>query len=344
MRLKACMLAALLAAPVAAQDAYQEPLTIEATELRVFDRATPDNRYGPLTFLGGLDLNSSHRSFEGLSGLTMIGDTLLIVTDQGNWLRATLENMPDGRPVGVRNAVISALLDADGEPIGSKRMADAEAIDIIGNEVWVSSERNRPLRAYALTDNALTGPARLPFGAEPPLPSRDNLGPEAMVHVTEGPLAGETLVFLEEPPRQAANPTAARLTASGEVLRFAVQRQEGFAITGAAMMPGGDIVIVERRFSWGDGIFMRLKLLPAAEIANGAVQGRLLLHADGATLIDNMEGIAVSPHENGPIITLISDDNGNFFQRTVLLRFQITEDLSDLAASTPPAPVARPGR
>lgn len=265
-----------------------------------------------------------------------------MVTDEGDWVTATLETEPDGTPTGLTDARIGPLRNTDGTPMQSKRLADAEAVMLIGDELWVTFERNQPIRAYEANAGAPSGAARLPFGDAAPLTGSRNAGLEAMVHMLNGPLAGETLVFLEEPPRRASEPTAARLAASSEVIPFAVQRQDRYAVTGAAALPSGDVVIVERRFSWDDGIFMRLKLLPAEEILAGAVRPRLLLDADGSTIIDNMEGIAVTDHPDGPILTLISDDNGNFFQRTVLLRFQITGDLSDLPALTPPAPVARP--
>ena len=40
--------------------------------------------------------------------------------------------------------------------------------------------------------------------------------------------------------------------------------------------------------------------------------------------IDNMEGIAVHKSRNNEtIVTLISDDNFNFFQRTLLMQFKL---------------------
>lgn len=338
MRLKALAFLLLLTAPVQGD----EPITITASSLPVFDRSVPDNRFGPLTYLGGLALDSSNRNFEALSGLTMIDDQLIMVTDEGYWTTANLQSDEAGAPIGLANARLGALLNTDGTPMLSKRLADAEAVTMVNGDLWVTSERNQPIRAYALEDGRLTGPANLPFGDAAPLIGSRNQGLEAMVHVTTGPLAGETLIFLEEPPRRAADPTAMRLMPDGSRQTFAVRRQDDYAITGAAMMPDGDVLLVERRFSWTDGIFMRLRHLPAADIASGAVEGRIILDADGATLIDNMEGIAVTEHANGPIITLISDDNSNFFQRTVLLRFQITGNVESVVTPRQPQPVARP--
>ena len=72
---------------------------------------------------------------------------------------------------------------------------------------------------------------------------------------------------------------------------------------------------------------MRLVRLPAGEIRPGrTVEGRLLLEADWGWEIDNMEGLAVDTAPDGStILTLVSDDNGNWFQRTVLLRFRLVD-------------------
>ncbi|MEQ8656936.1 MAG: esterase-like activity of phytase family protein [Hyphomicrobiales bacterium] len=339
MRLKACLLWLAVSLSPASAD---EPITINATSLPVFDRSVPSNRFGPLTYLGGLALTSRHRDFEALSGLTMNGDRLIMVTDEGDWITATLQSQTDGTPTGITDARIGYLLNTDGTPMQSKRLADAEAVTLVGDELWVANERNQPIRAYDFRDGAFVGPARLPLGSSPPLQSSRNAGPEAMVHVTAGPLSGQTILFLEEPLRRTPLDNAARIRPGGERTLFQIRRMDRFAITGAATLPDGDLVIVERRFSWDDGIFMRLRWLPAEEIASGAVEGRTLLDADGGTIIDNMEGIAVNDHPDGPILTLISDDNGNFFQRTILLRFQITGDLNDLPALTPPSPTPRP--
>lgn len=338
LHLKAIAFLALLISPALAD----KSITISGTNLPVFDRSVPDNRFGPLTYLGGLALNSPHRNFEALSGLTIIGNQMIIVTDEGHWVSAELESDEAGRPTGLSNARLGALLNTDGSPMLTKRLADSEAVALVDGELWVTSERNQPIRAYTFEDGRPTGPARLPFGSEAPLSGNRNQGLEAMVHVTTGPLAGETLIFLEEPHRRASNPTAMRLLPDGSRRTFAIRRQDDFAVTGAAVLPEGDVLLVERRFSWNDGIFMRLRHLPASDIASGAVEGRIILEADGGTLIDNMEGIAISDHASGPIITLISDDNGNFFQRTLLLRFQITGDLGEVPLPTQPNPVARP--
>jgi hypothetical protein len=54
------------------------------------------------------------------------------------------------------------------------------------------------------------------------------------------------------------------------------------------------------------------------------VDGRVLIVAELAHQIDNMEGIAVHRNARGDtIITVVSDDNFSVIQRTLLLQFAL---------------------
>lgn len=84
--------------------------------------------------------------------------------------------------------------------------------------------------------------------------------------------------------------------------------------------------MLERRFGFGDGIGMRIRRIPADSIAAGAVlDGDVLIEAGFAQAIDNMEAMAVDTDAAGTVITLVSDDNRSFLQRTLLLRFRLVD-------------------
>ena len=70
---------------------------------------------------------------------------------------------------------------------------------------------------------------------------------------------------------------------------------------------------------------MRLRKIAAADIKPDAIlEGEVLIEADNRFQIDNMEGVAVTANAAGEtVITLISDDNFSFFQRTLLLQFAL---------------------
>ena len=68
-------------------------------------------------------------------------------------------------------------------------------------------------------------------------------------------------------------------------------------------------------------------------IRPGAVlDGEVLIEVGLPHQIDNMEGIAVSPHPRGHRITLVSDDNRSLLQRTLLLEFLLEGVVGALAS------------
>src|SRR5262249_7407704 len=117
--------------------------------------------------------------------------------------------------------------------------------------------------------------------------------------------------------------------AAGTVAEFAVKRRDDFDISDTALLPSGDVLLLERRFSWWSGIAMRLRRVAMSAIAPGAlVEGTDLISADFSTQIDNREGLSVHTDGDGALVlTMISDDNFNhFLQRTVLLQFRLVEE------------------
>jgi hypothetical protein len=105
-------------------------------------------------------------------------------------------------------------------------------------------------------------------------------------------------------------------------------RSSDFDVTAAALTPAGDLLVLERRFTLLSGPAMRIRKIALADIKPGAtVDGPALIEADRSFQIDNMEALAVHRNTAGDtIITLVSDDNFNPLQRTILLRFALADD------------------
>ena len=69
---------------------------------------------------------------------------------------------------------------------------------------------------------------------------------------------------------------------------------------------------------------MRIRRIAGATLKPGAMlDGAYLIEADLGQEIDNMEGLSVHLDKGRTILTLISDDNFSFLQRTVLLEFEL---------------------
>ena len=79
-------------------------------------------------------------------------------------------------------------------------------------------------------------------------------------------------------------------------------------------LPSGDVLLLERRFTWLTGIAMRLRRIASSDIVPGAlVDGPALMVADMAYQIDNMEGLSAhTGPDGGTILTMISDMNKFF--------------------------------
>ena len=86
-------------------------------------------------------------------------------------------------------------------------------------------------------------------------------------------------------------------------------------------------MILERRFSYSEGIQMRIRRVAASELKPGAlIQGEVLLEATDSFNIDNMEAIgAASPRVRRDHLTLMSDDNFSPLQRTLIMQFTLPE-------------------
>jgi len=93
------------------------------------------------------------------------------------------------------------------------------------------------------------------------------------------------------------------------------------------LLPSGDLLILERKFSWLGGLGIRIRRIPLKSLSPGAVvEGPAIFNADLGQEVDNMEGIdAHVTAEGDTVLTMVSDDNFSMIQRTLLLQFTLVE-------------------
>lgn len=305
------------------------PIEVRAAPIMAFERGTSERlRFGALEFRGGLVLSSDYPGFGGISGMSLdaTGTHLLAVTDAGLWLRARI--MTDGdRPVALADATMSAILGPNGRPLAASGRGDVEGLTFDGGTAYISIERIHSIYRFDIGKDGLT--AR---GQEKVLPHevqklRSNRGLEAIVAVPTGnPLAG-ALIAIAESGETDADHMPGFLIGGPSPGIFRLKQSDNFSVTDAALLPGGMLLVLERRFSPLRGPAMRIRRVPLATIKPGLlVDGEVLVEANFAYEIDNMEAIAVHRNAAGEtLITLISDDNFNPLQRTILLRFALVE-------------------
>jgi len=310
------------ATPPVAIEVRSEPIT-------AFDVRDPSLRqFGLLEFRGGLVLRSSYEHFGGISAIRVAPDGahFIALTDKGWWFRGRI--VYEGtRPSGIADAEMAPILGADGRPLAARGWYDTESIAEDGGTLYVGIERVHQIVRFDYGKEGLLARGR-PIALPPGLRSLPpNRGIEALVFVPKGlPLAG-TLIAISERGLDKAGNTNGFLIGGASPGNFAVRRSSNFDITDAALLPGGDVLLLERRFSWSSGLAVRMRRVALGEIKPGAVvDGPILFDVDLGYEIDNMEGLSVHRSAGGEtILTLISDDNFSAVQRTLLLQFTLVE-------------------
>ncbi|KYG22449.1 twin-arginine translocation pathway signal [Bradyrhizobium sp. AT1] len=318
--------------PLQLEHAVADPVSVEVNA-RVIPNFEPRDRtrtrFGSLNYRSGLVLTSPYRGFGGLSGLRLDarGERFLAVSDQGGWFTGAIR-YADGKMTGLADVEAAPLLGAEGRPITEKRLWwDSESIARDGSLVYIGLERVNQILRYDFAKGGTR--ARGEVMPVPPgvrkLPS--NKGLEALVVVPKGqPLAGTLIAFSERGLDADGNLTAF-LIGGPTPGQFSVRRIEKYDISDAVLLPSGELLILERKFSWFTGVNIRIRAIPLKSIAPGAlVDGPALFVADLGQEIDNMEGIDAHVTADGEtVLTLISDDNFSMLQRTLLLQFTLAE-------------------
>lgn len=325
MRLVAAALAAVAFLNVAAVAA--EPpraLVITSAPILSFEPRDPERRrFGALQFRGGLILKSSEGTFGELSGLVISpdGQRFVSVSDKGRWFRGRIVYR-DGAPDGIADAETAPVLGPDGEALG----ADTESVAEDNGTLYVGIERIHRVMRF---DYARDGLRARGVNIDIPHEARTlpfNKGLEALTFVSRGALAG-TLIAISERGLDANGDIVGFLIGGSSPGIFSVARSKEFDVTDSALLPNGDLLILERHFSIPRGPAMRIRRIAQSAIRPGAtVDGPVLIEADFGYEIDNMEGLAVHRTAQGEtVLTIVSDDNASAIQRTILLQFTLAE-------------------
>jgi hypothetical protein len=254
------------------------------------------------------------------------GATFLALSDKGDWF--TGEIIYDGTAMtGLANVKSAPMLGDDGKPIQSRGWFDSESLAVDGTIVYVGLERANRILRFDFDKGGIT--ARGEVIATPPAVARlpHNKGLEALAFVPKGmPLAG-TLIAISERGLDGAGNILAFLIGGPDPGQFTVRRTNAYDVSDCALLPSGDLLLLERKFSFVDGIGVRIRRIPLGALKAGVLaDGQTIFEADLGQEIDNMEVLDVHRDATGALVlTMVSDDNFSMLQRTLLLQFRLVE-------------------
>jgi hypothetical protein len=202
----------------------------------------------------------------------------------------------------------------------SKRDSEGLALDARGR-LWVSFER-KPHVANIAPDGKMIRYVSLPKALRNAKKYRSkNKGMESLAwHPRHGLIAA-----LEYPPKGMPRHHQTLYALSGKQWHFRAENIPGNGISAIETMDDGTILVLERAFDKKHlTLVITLKKVYLHKQKNSLCHTKILaqMSTDNGWMLDNFEGLArVAPHR----YVMISDDNGNFFQKTLLVYFEVTE-------------------
>lgn len=260
-------------------------------------------------FAGGVQMVTPRGGrLHGLSDLKLADGDFVAVTDAGDLVRGRLGFDRRGRLAGLSGLRLRGLTAEDGRAFPTKSDGDAESLAITADgELVIGFEQRPRLWSYGPLDGLRDRPS--PLAVPPVPPGNDGLealaaGPDGLRAAGEGggvwDCARLRCVEVVAPP---ASPTAV-----GD-----------WRVTGMDRDPaGGGWFIVERLYREPFDMRARLRRMDAS-----GTPGPVLVTLRLPSTTDNFEGIAATAGASGTRLHILSDDNDNPGQRTLLLAFDV---------------------
>lgn len=306
--MRVLLLGVLLAAGPLAADV--PTLDGRTAELEVSPLALEGGSYADgVDLVGAWRLDSPDEAFGGLSGLLVEGSSVTAVTDQGTWVTGVRAGETLAPAIALR-----PMIGERGETF-DKTSGDAEGLARRGGRLIVSFERDHRIAAHVGGGQLGRTVRNRRFAS-----FENNAGLEALATLPDGRLIAVTEGF------DARGFTVVVVNQRGRVAIGRLPKPSRHQVTGADVGPDGRFYLLLRDYSIVRGVSIRLLRyrlgpngLPDPESATP------LAAWESASGIDNMEGVSVfRDGDDGPVtVWLISDDNFNPLQRTILVALKV---------------------
>ena len=299
--------------------------------------ALPESPAGALTLTDIWQMRSVNERFGGFSALVALsGERLLAGSDRGF---AMMIELDDG---GSPKAGALQPFARGRKRVNRNADLEAMAFDAESGFLWSAFEGANAIQRNRIEDKGGVLTVQGRKRVRPPAMSgwSSNSGPEAMVRLGDG-----RFIVLSEAPQQDDDPRRSGLLFAGDPLThdtpipFKLATPRGFSPVDATSLPGGDVLILLRRWRFGLPIRFEAAIMradPATITKGGQWTGPIIARLEGPLLGENFEGIAfIDEPERGPAVYVIADDNFSAFQRSLMLRFSWDEGALPLDARKP---------
>lgn len=278
-------------------------------------------RVGALDYLGGWELTSDNPGFGGISALMVspAGDVLGL-SDSG-----ILMGLHVGPHAAQRRPFIAPLPVRPEDRDRPWWTWDSESLthDPATDRYWVGFELQRPICRYApgfaRVEACRNWPEILAWPKTGSVESLTRLPDGRFLAIGEMAMTPDgrhdALLFAGDPVE---SDTPAPIH-----LRYAPP--QGYRPTDAVMLDARHLLVLNRRLTLQQLFTATIAIVDLPERLEEGMElkPRTLARLAPPLLADNFEGLAVSREDGRNILWVVSDDNHEFFQRTLLLKFAL---------------------
>lgn len=281
-----------------------------------------------LDYVGTYVWRDGDPRFGGFSGLEIGADgrSFHALTDRANLFWGSVERDAAGRIRHMNIAGRSTLRDSVGKPLRAGYLGDSEglAIDARGR-IWVSFEGLNRIVRHDDPD----APAK-PMPRPPKLLElRKNQGFEALAIAPDG-------MLVTMPERSLGGDSGFPVLTVHKRKwdqPYAIPQDGRWLPVGSDFGPDGWFYLLERDFQGLLGFSSRIRRMRLGP--EGPSEIEVLLETSPLQY-DNLEGLSVWQDGQGIRLTMISDDNFLFVQRTELVEYRLREQAGNAAQLTAP--------
>ena len=274
---------------------------------------------GTVTYLGSTRWQIDDPAFGGFSAieLTQDGQHFTALSDKSHMTQGTVTRDGSGRITAIRAGALTLLRDIEGAPLtGEATDSEGLALSPEGG-FFVSFEGQHRVRYYPRADQ----PAQRVAGHADFQAMQMNSSLEALAIDARG-----HLFTLPERSGALDRPFPVyRFDGKDWDIPFTLPRSGAFLPVGADFGPDGWLYLLERALT-GPGFRSRIRRF---DVTGDRVNAEEVLLQTGTAQHDNLEGLSVWQDDQGRIrLTMISDDNFKFFQRTEIVEYAVAPPLA----------------
>ena len=300
--------------------AAAEPVEIESSAIPLQARGPDLNDVGALEYRGGVTLRSGNSRFGGLSGLSVDADGIgfVAITDTGLWLTGRFVHDAEGRLTGITDTAFEPLRNSGGRALNGKQEADSEGLTALsGGGYLVSIEGAHRILKYSAPGAPATDLGATLQGLSQ---ARRNGGLEAIEQLADG-----RVLALTEDHFVAEGRLAGWLIDDGQASQVTYPGDGYFKPTGLTVLDDGRTLVLERGYTVAGGAKGRIMLIDPPHGGEPITVRRELARFQPPIQVDNFEGLAAHTDDDGSVMLyVVSDDNFNPLQRTLLMMFKLS--------------------